>query len=325
MRLTCCIGKTKIYALHICLVLLKVLGAQGEEEHDVEDLQEAGQGGAGGAWEPLLDEGVQDQADHIIAHQADHSPRQLLRQGHICGKADVAVLQHPAYQKGDAVAHALEGVVGHLGPVHDQLARLVIVRRIRLEGRIDSHRDTKTDARQHHQHVLFRMAGQPLHQMGCAPHHQEACRHAHHHILRRVHAQVDPAEGNQHHDQHQHDAERFGEFPAQGAAAEHRGAVHGMAAGEGISGRSGHGVPVGEDAGIPDPGAVGAHRHLQRAVHQPVAAPAHEQIGAQLLADAPVDQGHDHDGRIQFSKEGHLDEEIAQDAARLASEFLQCQ
>ena len=98
-----------------------------------------------------------------------------------------------------------------------------------------------------------------------------------------------------------------------------------MPAGEGITrGRDG-GVAEGEDARIPDPRAVGADRDFQEPVDQPVRAPAHQQEGAESLADAPVNDRHDDEHRPRFAQIGHLREEIGQNTARPVPERLQPQ
>ena len=257
--------------------------------------------------------------------QADGKPGDTNRHGHVGGEADVPPLQHPAQQEADAPAHALEGVVGHFRAVHQQLARRVEVLGIGLDGGKDRHRHGEGDAGAHHRHVLFRVGLHPAQQSAGEPHHREAGERAHQHVLRRMHAQKVPAEGDEHHDKTQRDARRPGQLPPDGAAAEEGSAVHAVAAGEGVARRRRQSLRLRQNPGVPNPRPVDTGGHLQQAVDHPVAAPAHEKIGAEVPADAPVDQRRDDEHRFHLSDVAHFAQKFHEARAGAVAEILQQQ
>lgn len=74
-----------------------------------------------------------------------------------------------------------------------------------------------------------------------------------------------------------------------------------VSARKGVTCRRLHGITVGNDPGISDPRAICTGSHLQKAVEDPVAAHSHQEIPAELFADAPVDDGYDDQRRAFFT------------------------
>ena len=140
-----------------------------------------------------------------------------------------------------------------------------------------------------------------------------------------MYSKVIAAEGGEYHyDKHHSTKYRRHVFSYRNTAKYRRG-IHRMAAGKGIPRRSGHGIAVWNDACVPDPGTVGAGRHLQKTVHQPVSAPAHHQIGTEILTDTPVDDSHYDKRRGYLTKESHLCHKVCQTRTNTVSEVLQSQ
>ena len=88
-----------------------------------------------------------------------------------------------------------------------------------------------------------------------------------------MHAQIITTERHEQDEEAQHNAQRPGNVLSNRSAAEYGSRVHRMPAGKRITCCRSNGITIGYDTHIPDPWPIGANRHLQHTIDQPVAAP----------------------------------------------------
>jgi len=294
-------------------------------ESYIKRLDEAGRKRTARAGYPFLHQIREDQADRIVANDPGNKPCDPRHDRDICRKSYVSLFEYPPRHETDAPASAFICVLGHLGAVHQNIAGLVVIDRITLASGKYRYRNREPYAQTHHEYVLFGMLFEPCEEFHRQPHHEHPRAKSDPDVLRGMDAQEVAADSNEHCREGERDPQYARKFLSYRSSAVQRACIRGVTAREGVPGRSLHGLGMGYDARIPDPRTVCAGRHLEQAVDHSASCPAHKEVPAVLLADAPVDDRNKNQHRAHLADETHLHHERHKACTCSVPEFLPCQ